>query len=186
MSKPTVETLKNNFPTRLRKGERLISNSWFFALRTAPCQTQELYGRKWSNMCATNIDELGQTPQKTDWTNKNQYENQKKTHQNTPARPLYEGDYPELMRQRLGERLPRFAERERELLRGSNEARCGKEGEQLHDQWVVYAVWFKKELKSDCSEVMSFCFCFFFLLHIKQNYIRKYINTLMRVGFVCM
>ncbi|CAK8991259.1 unnamed protein product [Durusdinium trenchii] len=37
------------------------------------------------------------------------------------ARPLYDGDYPPLMRSRVGERLPRFTEAEQKSLKGSND-----------------------------------------------------------------
>lgn len=37
------------------------------------------------------------------------------------ADPIFRGDYPEVMRQRLGERLPRFSDGDRERLRGSSE-----------------------------------------------------------------
>eukprot|EP00435_Cladocopium_sp_Y103_P056041 s865_g18.t1 len=37
------------------------------------------------------------------------------------AAPLYEGDYPQLMRQRVGQRLPRFTETERKLAIPSND-----------------------------------------------------------------
>ena len=37
------------------------------------------------------------------------------------ADPLYTGDYPELMKSRVGERLPKFSDAEKEALRGSND-----------------------------------------------------------------
>ncbi|CAE7742661.1 BGLU28, partial [Symbiodinium pilosum] len=37
------------------------------------------------------------------------------------AEPLYAGDYPELMRMRVGERLPKFTAEEKEALKGSND-----------------------------------------------------------------
>ena len=37
------------------------------------------------------------------------------------ADPLYTGDYPELMKSRVGERLPKFSEAEKTALRGSND-----------------------------------------------------------------
>jgi len=33
--------------------------------------------------------------------------------------PIYNGDYPEIMRERLGDRLPKFSEEEKELIRNS-------------------------------------------------------------------
>ena len=35
------------------------------------------------------------------------------------ARPLYQGDYPAVMRERCGDRLPRFTAEQQRMLRGS-------------------------------------------------------------------